>query len=132
MTNELCFCFWYYLSGQRNLVGLSARGYYLSGDDDQKGQLLSRLASSDHRTQNISHVPPRLLRLFPDGVPYETVMEFGIEEVFAELIVNIAGRMPPGLPVPEEKLFYAQPMFDFGHGYIPCEIGDGFVRGRDD
>ena len=95
MTNELCFCFWYYLSGQRKLVGLSARGYYLSGDDDQKGQLLSRLASTDHLTQNISHVPPRLLRLFPDGVPYETVMEFGIEEVFAEMMSNPVLNLAP-------------------------------------
>ena len=130
MTHELCFCFWYYLSSRQKILGLAARAYYLSGSDHQKGLLLSALARSDHRTQDFQQLPARLVRSFPSGVPYEAISQLGVEEVFADQVARIVGQMPPDLPIPEEKFFYAQPMFDFGHGFLPCEIGDGFIRER--
>ena len=32
------------------------------------------------------------------------------------------------LVMADEKLFFATPLFDFGYGFAPAEIGDGFIR----
>lgn len=126
--SEVCFCLWYYISANQKLIGLAARAYCLSGDDDEKGMLLAALAKSDHLTQGRHSVPDRLVRAFSAGVPYQALQQFGVEEVFAEQIVRIKGHLPANLPIPQDKFYFAQPMFDFGFGYVPCEIGDGFIR----
>ena len=130
MSTELCYCLWYFLSPNRKVIGVCSRSYVLGGSDAEKEQVLSALALSDHRSQGVRPPSRRLLTAFPEGIPYEAVSKLGVSEFFAEEFARLAGQMPPSLPVPEGKLFFAQPMFDFGSGFLPCEIGDGFVKER--
>lgn len=119
---ELCFNLWYYLDIQERIVAVAARAYLLDGSDEEKGAVLLRLSREDY--QIISHAPI-------EAVHYSELQRVGVEEIFKDEFERIRREMPKEIPFPEQKLFYATPLFDFGDGFIPAEIGDGFIRERE-
>ena len=128
--SELCFCLWYYLTAAQTIAGLSARAYVLEGDDDTKSGVLRALSGHDFKVCESAGVPASIMQLYPRGVPYSIVRDLGVEQVFAEELSRIAATLPPHIKVPEDKLFFATPLFDFGSGFVPAEIGDGYIRER--
>ena len=109
---ELCFNLWYYLDLQQRIVTIAARAYFLDGSEEEKAAVLLKLSREDYRV--VPHV-----RI--DAVHYSELQQFGVEEMFKGEFERIR-EMPKEIPFPEQKLFYATPLFDFG---------DGFESGRD-
>ena len=128
--NEICFCLWYYITPTQAIAGLAAREYLLGGDEEDKVSVLQALSDQDYRLCQLVEVPVPLRSAYLRGVPYSAVQDLGIETVFADEFARIAGRHAPGLKMPDEKLFFATPLFDFGSGYVPAEIGNGYIRER--
>lgn len=128
--NEICFCLWFYLTPAQTIAGLAAREYLLEGDEVDKASVLQALSGRDYQLCQFVEVPASLRRMHPRGVPYSAIPDLGVESVFADEFTRIAGRHSPSLKMPDEKLFFATPLFDFGSGYVPAEIGDGYIRER--
>ncbi len=119
---ELCFNLWYYLDITKMIVAVAARAYFLDGSDEEKAAVLLDLSREDYRV-----VPHVLIK----AVHYSALKQFGVEEMFKDEFERIRREMPQEIPFPEEKLFYATPLFDFGDGFVPAEIGDGFIKERE-
>ena len=128
--SELCFCVWYYLTASQTIAGLSVRAYVLEGNEDEKALVLRSLSTQDYKLCQSSGLPASLTRRYPQGVPYSVIRDLGVEQVFAGEFSRIAESLPLGMELPEDKLFFAIPLFDFGSGYVPAEIGDGYIRER--
>jgi len=128
---ELCFNLWYCLDREQNIVAISAKAYMLDGTEDEKAALLKQLSRQDYRTVAAAPAPADLRRRYPNGLRYVALKQFGVEEVFKESFEGIRRSLPKGVPFPEDKLFFATPLFDFGEGFVPAEIGNGFIRDRD-
>jgi hypothetical protein len=120
--NELCFNLWYYLDGQQRITGIAAKAYTLQGSDEEKGAFLLSASRTDYHSIAPSSVAP---------VHYSALMRLGIEVFFAKEFDRIACDTPVGVALPEEKLYCATPLFDFGGGFVPARIGDGFICERD-
>jgi hypothetical protein len=119
---ELCFCLWYYLDDKQNIVAISAKAHLLEGTDEEKSSAL--LTRSDEFTS----VPRREVA----PVHFSALSQIGVEDFFAPEFDRIQSAIGHGTAIPEEKLFFATPLFDFGHGFVPVEIGTGFIRERPD
>ena len=117
---ELCFNLWYYLDHQ-SIVAVAARAYLLNGNDEEKAKVLMKLSQEDYL------LVPRTRR---DCVHYSVIQRIGVEEMFKDEFERIRREIPKGVCFPEDKLFYATPLFDFGEGFVPAEIGNGFIRSR--
>lgn len=128
--SEICFCLWYYLTPAQTIAGIAAREYLLEGDEEDKASVLLALSVHDYQLCQFVKVPAFLSRAHPHGVPYSATLDLGVESVFADEFARIAGRHSPRVKMPDEKLFFATPLFDFGSGYAPAEIGDGYIRER--
>lgn len=120
--NELCFNLWYYLDRQQNIVAISAMAYLLGGSDDEKASSLLAHSGADYH-----RVSPREI----NAMHYSGLTRLGIEDVFKGEFERIRREQPNGVAFPEDKLFYATPLFDFGHGFVPAEVGNGFIRERE-
>jgi hypothetical protein len=96
--------------------------YRLGGSDDRKASVLQSRSRKDFRK-----VAPHAI----DPVHYSLLARTGIDSFFAPEFRRIQNELPEGMAVPEDKLFYATPLFDFGRGYVPAEIGNGFITERD-
>ena len=128
---ELCFNIWYYIDKDQNIIAISAREYMLGGDDDSKASILKQLSMFDYKTVDAVQLPASLQKQFSGGVNYSIIRQIGVEEVFKELFEGIRHSTADGISFPEDKLFFATPLFDLGNGFIPIEIGDGYIRERD-
>jgi len=118
---EICFNLWYYLDSQQNITAIAAKAYLLEGDDERKGRSLHASSANDYRS-----VTPHIIT----PIHYSMLEQRGVDEVFAPEFQRIEGELPRGVALPEDKLYYATPLFDFGKGYVPAEIGDGFIKDR--
>ena len=120
--DEICFNLWYYLDHEQRITSIAAKAYLLDGMDDEKGSALLSSSRDDYHS-----IPPH--RINP--VHYSELQRVGVEEFFAPEFQRIQDELPKGASLPEDKLFFATPLFDFGHGFEPAEIGNGFIRNRD-
>lgn len=127
---EICFCLWYYITPAQTIAGLAAREYLLEGAEEDKASVLHALSGRDYQLCQFVELPASLRRAHLRGVPYSAIHDLGVESIFANEFARIADRLPSSLKMPDEKLFFATPLFDFGSGYVPAEIGDGYVRER--
>ncbi len=122
--SELCFNLWYYLNKQQCITAIAARAYLLDGDEERMGAALMALSRHEYRTLQAS--PP------PQGAAlhYSELKRLGVEAVFKQEFERIRRALPSGIAFPEEKFFLATPLFDFGEGFVPAEIGNGFITER--
>jgi len=127
---EICFNLWYYLSEQQTITRLAARAYMLDGDEDDKAKLLMALSEHDYKIVPQSPLPRGLCQTGRIGVHYSALQTLGIERVFHDLFQGIRRSIPDTVPFPEDKLFYATPLYDFGNGFVPARVGDGFIVER--
>lgn len=118
---ELCFNLWYYLDLQQRIVAVAARAYFLDGSNEEKAAILLKLSQEDYR------IVPQERR---KAMHYSDLQRYGIEEIFRNEFERIRREIPKEIPFPDQKMFYATPLFDFGDGFVPAEIGDGFIRER--
>ncbi len=128
MTEELCFNLWYYLRPNQTIYVLAARAYMLEGTDDLKAQTLKALSKSDWKVALSWPVSVSAQAHYGGDVPYSALSELGVEAVYTDLFGQLQGDLPTHLPFPDDKLFFATPLFDFGSGFAPAEIRDGYVR----
>ena len=127
----LCFNLWYYLNRHQQIETISVRMYLLDGDEEFQGNLLAELSKHDHRLVCRHSVPQTILSYYGGLPPYSAIKEMGVEEVYKEVFVTLEESLVGDIVFPEEKLFFATPLFDFGGGFVPAEIGYGFIRSRD-
>jgi hypothetical protein len=118
---EFCFNLWYHLDREQNITAIAAKAYLLDGDDDDKASALMSSSVEDYRN---------LTFLKLKAVNYSVLGVVGVEEFFTNEFERIRRELPKGNVLPEDKLFYATPLFDFGQGFVPAEIGNGYVRER--
>ena len=120
---ELYFNLWYWLNAQQQIFAIAAKAYLLDGSEEDKEAALADLSLREY--QSVPAVP------LADPLHYSELKRRGIEEVYEEEFERIRKSLPHGVPFPEDKLYYPQtPLFDFGQGYVPALIGDGYIRER--
>jgi len=124
---ELCFNIWYYLDKQQRITAISAREYLLAGEDSEKSRVLEILSRNDYKIVSAYDLPKELEGRHPEGVWYGFLKELGIEVFYRDVFEEIRRSLPSTVSFPEDKLYFATPLFDFGEGYVPAEIGDGFI-----
>jgi len=127
---ELCFNLWYFVTADQTLEALAARLYLLDGSDEEKASVLSGLSNHDFRLATKQPIPVAVQDYYGGVVPYSAIQQLGVEEVYREVFAELAATVPPEMEFPEEKVFFATPLFDFGEGYVPAMIGDGFIKNR--
>ena len=86
--------------------------------------MLRVLSKYDYRLVQANRFPQE------NTLHYLEIKRLGIEEIFKDEFERIRRSLPQEVQFPEDKLFYATPLFDFGQGFVPAEIGDGFIRER--
>lgn len=128
---ELCFNIWYYLERNQTISAVAAKAYLLDGSEKQKADLLRYLSRHDYRTVPTYELPAAVRRRYPKGVPYGALKELGVDVIFKDVFEIIARSLQQGILFPDDKLFFATPLFDLGEGFTPAEIGDGFIKSRD-
>lgn len=122
MVKEVCFNLWYWLNERQQIVAIAAKGYILDGSEDQKGKALLERSGEDYR-----QVAALALE---EPIHYSELQERGVEEVYAPEFERIRLGLPAKVPFPEDKLFWATALYDFGQGYVPVVIGDGYIGER--
>lgn len=127
---ELCFNLWYYLDSNQNITSISGKAYLLGGSDTEKEQILLILSQHDYLTAEAFKPLRKLQRKYPGGVNYSTVKLVGIDLFFEKVFASIIESLPDKTIFPDEKIYYATPLYNFGNGYVPAVIGDGFIRER--
>ncbi len=65
-----------------------------------------------------------------EPIHYSELKERGIEEVYEPEFERIREEIGPNVPFPDDKLFWATPLYDFGQGHVPAVIGDGNISER--
>lgn len=129
--DELCFNIWYYLKPDQTISLLAAKAYILDGSVEAKAAMLQSLSRHDYRTVPAYELPADMQYLNTNGVPYGALKDLGVDLIFRDVFSAIGRTLPPEVPFPDDKLFYATPLFDFGEGFVPAKIGDGYIRERD-
>jgi hypothetical protein len=127
---ELCFNLWYYLNEEQLITAIAARGYFLEGTNEDKSAILSTLSKHDYKITKTYPPPEELRRQHRKGIQYSALKDYGIEEIYKEVFTILSQSLPKGVAFPNDKLFFATPLYDFGHGFVPARIGDGFVTER--
>jgi hypothetical protein len=120
-TEETCFNLWYYLDEQQNITAIAANAYLLKGSDEQKGLTLSERSEVDYCTIAKRAITP---------LHYSMLPRIGVEEVFFPEFERIRKESPNGMKFSTDKLYCSTPLYDFGEGFEPAEIGDGFIKQR--
>ena len=118
---ELCFNLWYYLDIEQNITAIAAKTYLLEGSDDDKASALLSASREDYGLVPPSEIEP---------MNYSLLQRLGVETVFSSVFERIERDLPTNSVLPDEKCFYATPLFDFGEGFVPAIIGDGFITER--
>ena len=121
---RFCFNLWHYIDRSQNIVALAAKAYALDGGEQEKERILHALSRADF----LSAIPRK-----PRSAPLHCseIQRQGIEAVFSDVFEEIRRSLPSSIDFPDDKLFFATPLFDFGEGFAPASIGDGFIRARD-
>jgi hypothetical protein len=127
---ELCFNLWYYLNEKQLITAIAARAYFLEGADDDKSAILSALSKHDYKITEAYPPPEELRRQHRNGLNYAALKDYGIDEVYKEVFAMLRRSLPKDVAFPNDKLFLATPLYDFGHGFVPARIADGFVTER--
>jgi hypothetical protein len=130
-VTELCFNLWYYLQPTQTISALAGKAYLLDGTEGEKESMLRSLSRLDYKTVRVYEVPSAIESRYPTGMPYGALKDIGVDVVFKEVFDDIASSLQSDLPFPDDKLFFATPLIDFGEGFAPAEIGDGFIKDRD-
>ena len=99
----------------------------MDGGDSEKSRVLETLSRHDYKIVSAYDLPKELKERHPEGVWYGLLKEIGIEVFYKDVFEQIRRSLPSAVPFPEEKLYFATPLFDFGEGCVPAEIGDGFI-----
>ena len=119
---ELCFNLWYWLDPQQRIFAIAAKAYMLEGSEEAKGAALAELSAREYE---LVHAVP-----IAEPIHYSELKRRGIEAVYAGEFERIRRSLPKGTPFPEDKLFWATPLYDFGQGHVPALVGDGFITER--
>ena len=127
---DLCFNLWYYLSEDQNITGIAAREYLLEGTDEEKAEILAILSNHDYKIVQTCPIPEALRRQCGGSFHHSLMREFGIEQIYKETFIKVRESLPNDLLFPDEKLFFATPLYDFGNGFVPARVGDGFITER--
>jgi hypothetical protein len=128
--NEICFNLWYYLDKDQLITAIAVRQYFIGGDDQEKAYVLEALSYNDFKLVPRKMLPRALVHEYGGRVHCSALKERGVEEIFKEVFDELQTSIPPGISFPDDKLFFATPLFDFGDGYVPAEIGDGFITNK--
>ena len=128
--DEICFNLWYYLDKDQSITSIAARQYFIRGDDQEKANVLEALSYNDFKLVPKKMLPHALLHEYRGRVHYSALQDRGVEEVYKEVFDELRTTLPSGTSFPEDKLFFATPLFNFGDGYVAAEIGDGFIRSK--
>ena len=79
MTIELCVNLWYCVDGESGFVAaIAGRGYFLSGNDEQKTVILKALASADYLNVEWMPIPERYQTTLVDTKSNDTALFTGI------------------------------------------------------
>jgi hypothetical protein len=94
--------------------------------------VLEALSYNDIKLVPRKALPRALVHEYGGHVPYFALKDRGVEEIYKEVFDELQTSIPPGISFPDDKLYFATPLFDFGFGdgYMPAEIGDGFIRSK--
>jgi hypothetical protein len=126
--NELCCNLSYYVDKDQLVTAIAARQYVIRGDDQEKAHVLEALSYNDFMLVPRKALPRALMRAYGGRVHYSALNDRGVEEVYKEVFDERRTSNPPGISFPDDKLFFATALFDFGDGYMPADIGNGFIR----
>jgi len=127
---ELCFNLWYYINKAQVINLISARAYLLAGSDEDKSVLLSSLSEHEYKLAIAEPPPLRLGEITGGGIHYSLLAEIGVEPIYENVFLRLQKSIPGAISFPEEKLFYATPLYDFGEGFVPAYVSDGFIKTR--
>lgn len=128
---ELCFNLWYFLTPDQTISAIAARAYLLDGSEEEMAEVLRALSESEFRLVPSRPLSVKITRRYQKGaVPYWALADLGVEAIYEDLFLEIRRALPSAVPFPEDKLFFATPLYDFGEGFTPAEIGDGYIRER--
>lgn len=122
--SEICFNLWYYLNKQQCITAVAGRAYMLDGSEEEMGEALVALSKHDYKLVAASPPPQGA------GMHYSELKRLGVEALFEKEFQRIRQTFPKNVALPEDKFFYATPLFDFGQGFVPTEIGNGFIKER--
>jgi hypothetical protein len=53
-----------------------------------------------------------------------------VESVFGPELIDGRATLGAKGPLPDGVLFFATPLYDFGDGFVPARVGDGFITER--
>jgi hypothetical protein len=67
-------------------------------------------------------LPSRLKIIYNNAVHYSALKELGIEAVYQDIFEEIARELPKDVPFPDDKLFFATPLYDFGEGFVQAKL----------
>lgn len=127
---ELCFNLWYYLDKDQRITAIAAREYFLDGTDEEKSQILAELSNHDYKIVKTRPLPEALRRQFGSSLHHSLMRQLGVEGLYKEIFIEIRKSLPNQVEFPDDKLFFATPLFDFENGFVPAKIGDGFITER--
>ena len=128
---ELCFNIWYYLKPDQTISALAAKAYILDGSEEEKEYMLRSLSRHDYRTVPVYELPAKVKTRYLNGVPYNALKDLGVDLTFEDVFEDITQNLHKAVPLPDDKLIFPTPLFDFGEGFVPAEIGNGFIKVRD-
>lgn len=120
---EICFNLWYWLDARQRIFAIAATGYELDGEESDKCAVLLERSATEYE----SIAATALM----EPIHYSELKRRGIESVYREELERIREGLGSDLPFPDDKLFCATPLYDFGQGYVPAAIGDGFIAERE-
>ena len=127
---ELCFNLWYKIDANGMIISIAGRAYLLEGTDKDKTAVLANLSDQDYKAVDFMPVPRNIRSIFKNGVQYSMFDQIRIDEFYKEVFAAIRASITPDVPFPDDKLYHFTPLFDFGDGYVPAEIGKNFIRKR--
>jgi hypothetical protein len=127
---EICYNLWHYISTEQNITGISARAYFLNGSDNEKCVVLETLSRHDYKLVPIYGLPTEVIERYADNneIWYGLLKQLGIEVVYKEVFEHIEKEFPNKVETNEEKFFFDTPLYNFENGFVPTEIGNGFIK----
>jgi hypothetical protein len=63
-------------------------------------------------------VPRTLVYAYGGRVHYSVLKDHGMEEVYKEVFDELRTSTPSGISFPDDKFFFATPLFDFGNELV--------------
>jgi hypothetical protein len=96
---EICLNCWYFTDSTGVVLRIAAKGYALTGTDDEKLAVLRALSATDYLTVKAARLPERFVvttdgQSFRGAAPAAVLQENAIP-YFDDLIAQIASSLPP-------------------------------------